>query len=125
MANTKNLVRNEDRTPEQRRINASKAGKASGEKRKERKSLRESLLMLLKEPVTDKDGKELWKSSQEAIVAGVIRRAIAGDVRAAEFIRDTIGEKPESKMDLKAQLKMGDFEIIVEPEAGDGYEDQD
>ena len=28
------------------------------------------------------------------MIAGVMKRAIAGDVRAAEFIRDTIGEKP-------------------------------
>ena len=41
MANEQNLIKNEDLTPEQRRANASKAGKASAAKRQIRKKLRE------------------------------------------------------------------------------------
>ena len=47
MANEQNLIKNEDLTPEQRRKNASKAGKASAAARKKRKTLKEELLLLL------------------------------------------------------------------------------
>lgn len=74
--------------------NGRKGGKASAAKRAERKSIREGLLLLLNEPIKDRDGKDSGKTTQDAMIAGVMKRAIAGDVRAAEFIRDTIGEKP-------------------------------
>lgn len=125
MANPQNLVRNEDRTPSQRRENARKAGKASAAKRAERKTFREGLLLLLNEPLKDKEGNVSDKTTQDAIIAGVVKRAINGDTRAFELIRDTIGEKPEEIMKLNAQVKQGDFEIIVEPEEGDPDESTD
>lgn len=72
---------------------AKKAGEKSAETRAERKTMREAFLLLLSEPIT-KDGKPTGKNTQDAMIAGVMKRAVAGDVRAAEFIRDTIGEKP-------------------------------
>lgn len=116
MANAKNL------RPQAHKLtleDQSKGGKASVAKRRERKSIREAILLLLNEPIKDRDGKDTGKITQDAMIAGVMKRAIAGDVRAAEFIRDTIGEKPDSLMKLQAQIQQGDFEIIVKPEDGD------
>lgn len=69
-------------------------GKASAESRKEKKLLREGLLFALDQPAKGKHG----QTNREAIIAGLIKRAIAGDVRAFETIRDTIGEKPIEKV---------------------------
>ena len=43
MANEQNLIKNEELTPSQRRLNASKAGKASAKARKKRRALKEEL----------------------------------------------------------------------------------
>lgn len=72
---------------------AKEAQKKSAAAQAERKTMREAFLMLLSEPIA-KDGKPTGKNTQDAMIAGVMKRAVAGDVRAAEFIRDTIGEKP-------------------------------
>lgn len=92
MANEQNL--RPVRTKSEARERGKAGGKASAAKRAERKSIREGLLLLLNEPIKDRDGKDSGKTTQDAMIAGVMKRAIAGDVRAAEFIRDTIGEKP-------------------------------
>ena len=73
---------------------ASKGGKASAESRAARKTFREGLLLLLNEPLKDKLGVETGKTTQDAIIAALVKRAAQGDTRAFEMIRDTIGEKP-------------------------------
>lgn len=76
---------------------ARKAGKRSAQKRAERKTLREELLALLTVEITSKDGTKTG-STQEAISRAMIQKAMKGDVRAFEIIRDTIGEKPVDKV---------------------------
>ena len=84
---------------EEARERGRKGGKASAAKRAERKSLREGLLLLLSEPLT-KDGKPTGKTTQDAIIAALIKKAAAGDTRAFEMIRDTIGEKPVQQVEV-------------------------
>ena len=88
--NINNLIKNEDLTPEQRRENARKAGLASAEAKKKRKTLREELLALLK---TEK--------YQERISLSLIKQALDGNTKAFEVIRDTVGEKPGDKLELE------------------------
>lgn len=76
---------------------AKEAGEKSAEKRAERKTLREGLLLLLSEELK-KDGQPTGKITQDAIIAGLVKRAVAGDTRAFEIIRDTIGEKPVERI---------------------------
>ena len=64
---------------------------------KERKTLREELLVLLGEDVTDKNTGRVMPT-QAAISAALIKQAISGNYRAFEIIRDTIGEKPVEKV---------------------------
>lgn len=90
MANEQNLIKNEDLTPEQRRKNASKAGKASAEARRKRKTLREELLALLEQGDT-----------QNKMSLAMIEKALKGDTKAFEVIRDTIGEKPKDKLEVE------------------------
>lgn len=90
MANKQNLIKNEDLTPEQRRANASKAGKASAEARKKRKTLKEELLALLANGDT-----------QNRMSLAIIEKAMNGDTKAFEIVRDTIGEKPKDSLEVE------------------------
>ena len=98
MPNEKNLryVRS---TSEARELGR-KGGIASGESRRERKALRENLLLLLASPMKDADGKPTGKTVQEEILLALVQRAMTGDPRAFELIRDTIGEKPVQEISV-------------------------
>lgn len=87
MANTENLVSLADRTTEEQRAIASAGGKASGEARRKRKTLKEELLLMLSEGET-----------QQSVTLALIEKAMRGDTKAFEVIRDTIGEKPVDKV---------------------------
>lgn len=83
-----------------------KGGIASGKARREKKLMRETLDILLSMPL--KNGKFADVDSirnfaalkgkninvQEAILIAQIQKAMKGDTRAAEYVRDTIGQKP-------------------------------
>lgn len=85
MENLKSLA---DRTKEEQREIAKKGGIKSGEVRRARKTLKEELLLLLSKGDT-----------QEKMSLSMIAKALNGDVKAFEVIRDTIGEKPVEKID--------------------------
>lgn len=88
MANEQNLIPfNEMTETEQRKI-ASKGGIASAEARKARKTLKEELLCLLEKGDT-----------QEKISLALLQKAMKGDTKAFEVIRDSIGEKPTEKVE--------------------------
>lgn len=74
--------------------NGKKGGQASGVARRKRKSMREALERMLIDNVQTTKGK---METQTAILLGLIAKAIKGDVRAIEFIRDTLGENPSNK----------------------------
>lgn len=90
MANEKNLVSLAERTTNEQREIAKAGGIASGEARRKRKSLREELGLLLENGNT-----------QESVAVALIEKAMKGDVKAFEVIRDTIGEKPVDKVETK------------------------
>lgn len=100
MANKQNLIKNEDLTPEQRRANASKAGKASAEARKKRKTLKEELLALLANGDT-----------QNRMSLAIIEKAMNGDTKAFEIVRDTIGEKPKDSLEVEQNKP---FEVNIQ-----------
>ena len=87
LANTENLVSLADRTTEEQRAIASAGGKASGEARRKRKTLKEELLLILSDGET-----------QQSVTLALIEKAMSGDTKAFEVIRDTIGEKPIDKV---------------------------
>ena len=92
MANEKNLIPFNELTESQQREIASKGGKASGEARRKRKTLKEELLLML----SDSD-------IQQKISLALINEAINGNnagsvTKAFEVIRDTIGERPVERV---------------------------
>ena len=105
MANEQNL---RTLSPKEAREQGRKGGKASAAKRAERKTFREGLLLLLNEPLKDKSGNLTDNTTQDAIIAALVKRAANGDTRAFEMIRDTIGEKPVQ--DVK--VSTGDFSAL-------------
>ena len=97
MANSDNLIPNSERSPTELREMAANGGKKSGEVRRNKKTMRDMLDYLLEKDITTKKGDI---STLEAIMVSMIAKASKGDVRAAEFIRDTIGQKPDSTLNL-------------------------
>lgn len=75
---------------------AKKGGKASGEARAARRDLRKALEMLLDKSYKTNTGDEI--SGTEAIALKQIEKAMKGDTRAFEVVRDTIGQKPVDKV---------------------------
>lgn len=102
MANEQNLIPNSDRTPSQLREMARNGGLASGEARRKRKTLKEELLLMLSEGDT-----------QKSVTLALIAKAMAGDTKAFEIIRDTIGEKPVDKV----MIADVDQSVVLEVEA--------
>lgn len=90
MANEENLIPNSQRSPEELREMARKGGKASGEARRRRKTFKEELLLLLEQGNT-----------QEKISLAILQKAMQGDIKAYESIRDTVGEKPIDKVETE------------------------
>ena len=72
---------------EEARERGRKGGLASGEARRKRKTLKEELLLMLSEGET-----------QQSVTLALIEKAMSGDTKAFEVIRDTIGEKPVDKV---------------------------
>ena len=99
MANEQNLIRNEDLTPTERRERASKAGKASVEARRRRKTLKEELELLLEKM---EDG----QTNQERMSISLFKEAIKGNTKAFEIIRDTVGEKPKDVIDANVNTEI-------------------
>ena len=109
MAKEDNLIRNSDLTPKERREKAARAGKASAEARRRKKTMREALEMLmfdtelpeaLKARMEAEGIKPEDMNHQMAITRSLIAKAEAGDVQAYNAICSMIGEKPVDKLDL-------------------------
>ena len=115
--------------------NGRKAGVASGASRRRKRAMRQAAAMLLNTqiPMNERGPfmgtvKTLLKTfgytpddatSQDALLAGIMLEAMKGDVRAAEFIRDTAGESPA--LDIrKAELKMRQEELKFKQEQSSG-----
>lgn len=92
MANSKNL-----KTPSasEARERGKKGGIKSGQKRRERKALKELLEIAL--TLDDEDTGEI---NQIAITSALVEQAKKGNVNAYITIRDTLGEKPAEKQEI-------------------------
>lgn len=74
----------------------SKAGIASGEARRRKRDIRLALEALLEKTYKGKAGEEL--SGAEAIAVKQMEKALKGDTRAFEVVRDSAGQKPVEKV---------------------------
>lgn len=83
----KNLIPANKRSKDEARKLGQKGGIKSGEVRRMRKTLKEELLLLLEE-----------NDIQENLCLALIDKALDGDTKAFQIIRDTIGEKPMEQL---------------------------
>ena len=95
MANEQNLKPQNKRTKSEQREIARKGGKASGQARRKRKEFKEALKLALT-VVMDDD-----KTVQDLGIEALMDRFMKGDPKVFELIRDTIGEKPTDKQEVK------------------------
>lgn len=95
MANEQNLLRGED-AHKFTLDEASKGGIASGEARRRKRDIRRAMEALLEKEFADKSGKMI--SGAEAIAIKQMEKALKGDPRAFELVRDTAGQKPIEKI---------------------------
>jgi len=91
-------------------------GIASGKARREKKMMRETLDILLSMPM--KNGKFADVESirsfaalkgknisvQDAILIAQVQKAMKGDTKAAEYVRDTVGQKPVDSVDMNMNV---------------------
>lgn len=109
--NTKGLLKSEDLTSEELRNRASKAGKASAEARRKRKTMREALEMMMYHTELNEQTRQMLKAEgikdaddfnhQMVITRSLIAKAEAGDVQAYNAICSMIGEKPAEKIEMQ------------------------
>lgn len=97
MPNEKNLIPFDERTEEEQREIRASGGRASGESRRRKKSLREAAELYLSLPVANR---RAWNKisaegvdpddidNQMAMIIGLTQKAIKGDAKAAKIIVD-------------------------------------
>ena len=98
MANEQNLIPFTERSESEVRKLNSKGGVNSGEARRRKRDIRLALEALLEKDISDKNGNVM--TTTEAIALKQIEKALKGDTRAFEVVRDTVGQKPTDKIDL-------------------------
>lgn len=104
-------------TPEERRANSSKGGKASGRARREKKRANEILNIFLTMPLKKRKEADIEEikafeelrgkniTVNEAIQLKQVQRALNGDLASATYIRDTVGDKPSENVNVNAEVK--------------------
>lgn len=109
MANEKNLEAGKAtqfRSGEEAVTAGRKGGLASAEARRRKKSFRETLKMLLECDIPEKRKAEalekmgLAPTYMNQINIASVKKAAKGDLEAARFIRDTIGERPREGLEI-------------------------
>lgn len=88
----------DSRTTDELQEIATKGGINSGEARRRKRDIRLALEALLEKDITDKHGNTM--STAEAIAIKQIEKALKGDTKAFEVVRDSAGQKPSDKIDV-------------------------
>lgn len=100
-------------TPEQRAEYGRKGAEKANETKRKRKEMRETLDILLNMPLkkgkvysadeiksfADLKGKNI--TIDQAMMITLVQKALKGDLNAITMVRDTVGEKPTDKMEIK------------------------
>lgn len=103
-------------TSEEAREIGRKGGIASGEARRRKADLRKALETLLEKDFTDKEGRTL--SGAEAIALKQMEKALKGDTRAFEVVRDTSGQAVVQKV-MIAEVEQDVIEEVERLVLGD------
>ena len=126
MANEKNLTPfTSEQSREEAVKNGKKGGLASGASKRRRKAMRQTVNALLGAGLEGGESEFVEKlrarlaavgadtedaTYQDALLASILLKAMKGDVRAAEFIRDIAGDNPHLEI-KKQELKLRKEEL--------------
>ena len=137
--NDKNLIPNSQRSPSELKAMTSKGGKRSGEVRRQRKTQREQLQLLLSLPLKNPKAKEQIKNlgiedteinnqmAMNVAMFNLILKGGKGAVQAYNSINDLIGDNEKRKLELeKAKEEIERLKLEQEKlkrELGNGSED--
>lgn len=80
---------------------ASRGGKRSAEVRREKRDLRRALEVLLDKEYTDKKSGNV-QTGAELLAFKQFQKALEGDTKAFEVVRDTAGQKPMERLNITA-----------------------
>lgn len=106
---------------EQKRI-CSMGGKKSGEVRRARKTASELLTKILTTNMTEEQIEEVLggaktllngdNTSYNVMLVKALQLAVSGDTKALSFIRDTVGDMPTTKTEVKAEISDADKQLL-------------
>lgn len=115
---SKNLKPQSERAKEEQREIAKMGGIASGEARRRKRDIRAAMEALLEKTYKGTKGEEL--SGAEAIAMKQMEKALKGDTKAFEVVRDSAGQKPIEKIMLAEvdQDVIDDIERMVMDDEG-------
>jgi len=106
-----NLLKAEDLTSDQLRNRAQKGGKASGKARRDKREQKQIILEVLSMPLSEGSIEKITSlaaaeganlSINQAIVISQVKKALGGDTKAAEYLRDTAGQKPTESVKMES-----------------------
>ena len=107
---------NDNRTPEERRELARKAGQASGRARRRKANFQKTLNMLLTAEIDSKEWSPVLESLgvectlESALLMAQIKQALTGDTQAAKFVAQYSGQGNRAEEDL--ENKKAETELI-------------
>lgn len=107
---------NSNRTPEERRELAKKAGQASGKARRRKANFQKTLNLLLTAEIDNEEWKPVLESLgvectlESALLMAQIKAALAGDTQAAKFVAQYSGQSNRAEEDL--ENKKAETELI-------------
>ena len=107
---------NDNRTPEERRELARKAGQASGRARRRKANFQKTLNMLLTAEIDSKEWSPVLESLgvectlESALLMAQIKQALTGDSQAAKFVAQYSGQSNRAEEDL--ENKKAETELI-------------
>lgn len=111
MANEQNLTPFTERSKSEVRELNRKGGIKSGETRRRKRDIRMALEALLEKEYTDKNG--VTMTGVEAIALKQMEKAMKGDTRAFEVVRDTVGQKPIERVQV-TEISQQDIDEVEE-----------
>lgn len=107
--NEDNLISFGERTEDEQREIARKGGVASGKARRRKRTMAEALQLITNTPVNAEQAEILRKygfaerdcTYLMLMMMKAVQMASEGNLKAAEFVRDTLGESPQYKINEK------------------------
>lgn len=113
MANDENLKPQNERAKSEQREIARQGGIASGKARRRKRTMKEAAKLILSLPVKSEQSgllaqygiEEKDRTNITLIIAKAVQMAANGNLKAAEFLRDIIGENPQMQL-LEKRLEV-------------------